>query len=129
MLDFFVMLRKREESVKNMNNSLVYFMCKGLMIYVNKSDSYIVSYLLDRPYKERFYIERNSMSKLIHLLNKCHINYFYDDVVTFKDNKYSKYLEYGKLSYRIDKLSTNLKNCLYLDNIEEIITKMEKFYE
>ena len=123
------MLRKREESVKYMDNSLVYFMRKGLMVYVNKSDSYIISYLLDKPYKETFYIERNSMSKLIHLLNKCHINYFYDDVVTFKDNKYSKYLEYGKLSYRIDKLSTNLKNCLYLDNIEEIISKMEKFNE
>ena len=112
-----------------MNNSLVYFMRKGLMIYVNKNDSYIVSYLLDIPYKETFYIERNSMSKLIHLLNKYHINYFYNDVVIFTDNKYSIYLRYGKLSYRIDKLSTNLKNCLYLDNIEEIISKMEKFYE
>ena len=123
------MLRKREESVKYMDNSLVYFMRKGLMVYVNKSDSYIISYLLDKPYKETFYIEKNSIDKVISLLNKCHINYFYDDVITFKDNKYSKYLEYGKLSYRIDKLSTNLKNCLYLDNIEEIITKMEKFYE
>ena len=112
-----------------MNDSLVYFMRKGLMIYVTKNDSYIISYLLDKPYRETFYIERNSLNKIISLLNKCHINYFYDDVVTFKDNKYSKYLEYGKLSYRIDKLSTNLKNCLYLDNIEEIITKMEKFYE
>ncbi len=112
-----------------MNNSLVYFKRKGVMIYVNKSDSYIVSYLLDKPYKETFYIERNTISKLINLLNKCHINYFYDDVVTFTDNKYSIYLRYGKLSNRIDKLSTNLKNCLYLDNIEEIISKMEKFYE
>ena len=112
-----------------MDNSLVYFICKGVIYYTTKNDSYIISYLLDKPYKETFYIERNSMSKLIHLLNKCHINYFYDDVITFKDNKYSKYLEYGKLSYRIDKLSTNLKNCLYLDNIEEIISKMEKFYE
>ena len=99
------------------------------MVYVNKSDSYIISYLLDKPYKETFYIERNSMSKLIHLLNKCHISYFYHHVVTFKDNKYSIYLRYGILSNRIDKLSTNLKNCLYLDNIEEIISKMEKFYE
>ena len=112
-----------------MNNSLVYFMRKGVMICVNKSDSYIVSYLLDKPYKETFYIERNSLNKIISLLNKCHINYFYNDVVTFKDNKYSKYLEYGILSNRIDKLSSNLKNCLYLDNIEEIISKMEKFYE
>ena len=112
-----------------MDNSLVYFICKGVIYYTTKNDSYIISYLLDKPYKETFYIERNSMSKLIHLLNKCHINYFYDDVVTFKDNKYSIYLRYGILSNRIDKLSTNLKNCLYLDNIEEIITKMEKFYE
>ena len=112
-----------------MNNSLVYFMRKGVMICVNKSVSYIVSYLLDKPYIVTFYIERNSLNKVISLLNKCHINYFYDDVVTFKDNKYSKYLEYGILSDRIDKLSTNLKNCLYLDNIEEIISKMEKFYE
>ena len=35
-----------------MDNSLVYFKRKGVMIYVNKSDSYIISYLLDRPYKE-----------------------------------------------------------------------------
>lgn len=112
-----------------MNNSLVYFMRKGIVVYTNKEDSYIISYLLDIPYKETIYIEKNSIDKVISLLNKCHINYFYDDVVVFKDNKYSKYLEYGKLSYRIDKLSTNLKNCLYLDNIEEIITKMEKFYE
>ncbi len=112
-----------------MNNSLVYFMRKGIVVYTNKEDSYIISYLLDIPYKETIYIEKNSIDKVISLLNKCHINYFYDDVVIFKDNKYSKYLEYGKLSYRIDKLSTNLKNCLYLDNIEEIITKMEKFYE
>ena len=111
-----------------MNNSLVYFMRKGIVVYTNKEDSYVISYLLDMPYKEVFYIERNSMSKLIHLLNKCHINYFYDDVVTFKDNKYYKYLEYGKLAHRIDKLSTNLKNCLYLDNIEEIISKMESNY-
>ena len=48
-----------------MNNSLVYFMRKGLMVYVNKSDSYIISYLLDKPYKETFYIERNSMSNSI----------------------------------------------------------------
>ena len=129
MLDFFVMLRKREDSDKYMNNSLVYFMRKGVMIYVNKSDSYIVSYLLDVPYKETLYIERNTLSKVISLLNKCHINYFYNDVVTFKDNKYSIYLRYGILSNRIDKLSANLKNCLYLDNIEEIISKMEKFYE
>ena len=112
-----------------MNNSRVYFMRKGIVVYTNKEDSYIISYLLDIPYKEIIYIEKNSIDKVISLLNKCHINYFYNDVVTFKDNKYSKYLEYGKLSYRIDKLSTNLKNCLYLDNIEEIITKMEKFYE
>ena len=112
-----------------MEYNLVYFKRKGVMIYVNRNDSYIISYLLDKPYKETFYIERNSMSELITLLNKCHINYFYDDVVTFKDNKYSKYLEYGKLSNRIDRLSTNLKNCLYLDNIEDIISKMEKFYE
>lgn len=112
-----------------MEYNLVYFKRKGVMIYVNRNDSYIVSYLLDKLYRETFYIERNSLNKIISLLNKCHINYFYDDVVTFKDNKYSKYVEYGKLSYRIDKLSTNLKNCLYLDNIEEIITKMEKFYE
>ncbi len=123
------MLRKREDSDKYMNNSLVYFMRKGVMIYVNKSDSYIVSYLLDVPYKETLYIERNTLSKVISLLNKCHINYFYNDVVTFKDNKYSIYLRYGILSNRIDKLSANLKNCLYLDNIEEIISKMEKFYE
>ena len=112
-----------------MNDSLVYFNCKGVMIYVSRNDSYIISYLLDKPYKDTFYIERTSMNKLISLLNKCHINYYYNNVVIFKDNKYSKYLEYGKLSFRIDKLSTNLKNCLYLDNIEEIITKMEKFYE
>lgn len=112
-----------------MNNSLVYFMRKGVMIYVNKSDGYIISYLFDIPYKETLYIERNTLSKVISLLNKCHINYFYDDVVTFKDNKYSIYLRYDILSNRIDKLSANLKNCLYLDNIEEIITKMEKFYE
>ena len=107
-----------------MNNSLVYFMRKGVMIYVNKSDGYIISYLFDIPYKETLYIERNTLSKVISLLNKCHINYFYDDVVTFKDNKYSIYLRYDILSNRIDKLSMNLKNCLYLDNIEEIITKM-----
>ena len=112
-----------------MNDSLVYFKRKGVMIYVSRNDSYIISYLLDKPYKEMFYIERNSLNKIISLLNKCHINYFYNDVVTFKDNKYSKYLEYGILSNRIDKLSSNLKNCLYLDNIEEIISKMEKFYE
>ena len=112
-----------------MNNSLVYFMRKGIVVYTNKEDSYIISYLLDMPYKEVFYIERNSMNKLIHLLNKCHINYYYDKPITFTDNKYSKYLEYGKLSNRIDRLSTNLKNCLYLDNIEDIISKMEKFYE
>lgn len=112
-----------------MEPNLVYLKCKGIMLYVNKSDSYIVSYLLDKPYKDTIYIEKNNLSKLINLLNKCHINYFYNEVVTFKDNRYSKYLEYGKLSYRIDKLSTNLKNCLYLENIEEIITKMEKFYE
>lgn len=112
-----------------MNDSLVYFKRKGVMIYVSKNDSYIISYLLDKPYKEVFYIERNSLNKVTSLLNKCHINYYYNNAVIFKDNKYSKYLEYGKLSYRIDKLSTNLKNCLYLDNIEEIITKMEKFYE
>ena len=111
-----------------MNDSLVYFKRKGVMTYVSRNDSYIISYLLDKPYKETFYIERNSLNKVINLLNKCHINYYYNAVI-FKDNKYSKYLEYGKLSFRIDKLSTNLKNCLYLDNIEEIITKMEKFYE
>lgn len=104
-------------------------MRKGIVVHANKEDSYIISYLLDIPYKEIIYIEKNSIDKVISLLNKCHINYFYDDVVTFNDNKYSKYLEYGKLSYRIDKLSSNLKNCLYLDNIEEIISKMEKFYE
>ena len=59
-----------------MDNSLVYFMRKGLMVYVNKSDSYIISYLLDKPYKETFYIEKNSIDKVISLLNKCHINYF-----------------------------------------------------
>ena len=112
-----------------MDNSLVYFKRKGVMIYVNKSDSYIVSYLLDKPYKETLYIERNTISKLINLLNKCHINYYYNNTVTFKDNRYYEYLNYGKLAYRIEKLSTNLKNCLYLDNIEEIITNMEKFYE
>ena len=112
-----------------MKYNLVYFKRKGVMIYVNRNDSYIVSYLLDRPYKDTFYIERNSMNELMTLLNKCHINYYYDKPITFTDNKYSKYLEYGKLPYRIDKLSTNLKNCLYLDNIEEIISKMEKFYE
>ena len=81
-----------------MNNSLVYFMRKGIVVYTNKEDSYIISYLLDIPYKETIYIEKNSIDKVISLLNKCHINYFYDDVVIFKDNKYSKYLEYGKLS-------------------------------
>ena len=40
-----------------MNNSLVYFMRKGVMIYINKSDSYIISYHLDVPYKETLYIE------------------------------------------------------------------------
>ena len=112
-----------------MDNSLVYFKRKGVMIYVNKNDSYIISYLLDKPYKETFYIERNTISKLINLLNECHINYYYNNTVTFTDNKYSIYLRYGKLSNRIDKLSTNLKNCLYLENIEDIISKMEKFYE
>ena len=112
-----------------MNNSLVYFMRKGIVVYTNKEDSYIISYLLDIPYKETIYIEKNSIDKVISLLNKCHINYFYDDVVIFKDNKYSKYLEYGMLASRIDKLSINLKSCLYLDNIEEIISKMERFYE
>ena len=112
-----------------MNNSLVYFLRKGVMFYVSRDDSYIISYLLEIPYKETMYVEKNSINKIISLLNKCHINYFYNDVVTFTDNKYSIYLKYGKLSNRIDRLSTNLKNCLYLDNIEEIITKMEKFYE
>lgn len=32
------------------------------------------------------------------------------------------------LASRIDRLSTDLKNCLYLDNIEGIISKMERFY-
>ena len=112
-----------------MDYNLVYFKRKGIMIYVNRNDSYIVSYLLDKPYKDTFYIERTSMDKLISLLNKCHINYYYDKPITFTDNKYSIYLKYGVLSNRIDKLSINLKNCLYLDNIEEIITKMERFYE
>lgn len=66
---------------------------------------------------------------MIALLENCHVNYYYDKPITFDDNKYSKYLEYCRLSNRIDKLSMNLKNCLYLDNIEEIITKMERFYE
>ena len=112
-----------------MKYNLVYFKRKGVMIYVNRNDSYIISYLLDIPFKETLYIERTSLNKVITLLNKCHINYYYDKPITFIDNKYSKYLEYGKLSNRIDKLSTNLKYCLYLDNIEEIISKMERFYE
>ncbi|HIS38059.1 MAG TPA: hypothetical protein IAB45_00915 [Candidatus Onthousia faecavium] len=32
------------------------------------------------------------------------------------------------LASRMDRLSTDLKNCLHLDNIEEIISKMERFY-
>ncbi len=112
-----------------MSSNLVYFKRKGIMIYVSRDDSYIISYLLDKPYKEEFYIERNSINKIIALLNRCHINYYYDKPVSFIDNKYTKYIEYGKLAYRIDRLASNLKNCLYLDNIEEIITKMEKFYE
>ncbi|HIT38268.1 MAG TPA: hypothetical protein IAB59_07330 [Candidatus Onthousia faecipullorum] len=112
-----------------MESNLVYFKRKGVMIYVNRNDSYVVSYLLDAPYKETFYIERTSINKVISLLNKCHINYYYDKPITFTDNKYSKYLEYGMLASRIDKLSINLKSCLYLDNIEEIISKMERFYE
>ena len=112
-----------------MNNSFVYFRRKGVMIYVNRNDSYIISYLLDKPYKNKFYIEKNKLSSVITLLENCHVNYYYDKPITFDDNKYVKYLEYGRLSNRIDKLSMNLKNCLYLDNIEEIITKMERFYE
>ena len=112
-----------------MKYNLVYFKRKGVMIYVNRNDSYIISYLLDIPFKETLYIERTSLNKVITLLKKCHINYYYDKPITCIDNKYSKYLEYGKLSNRIDKLSTNLKYCLYLDNIEEIISKMERFYE
>ena len=112
-----------------MNNSFIYFKRKGVMIYVNRNDSYIISYLLDKSYKEVFYIEKNKLSHIVALLEKCHINYYYDKPITFEDNKYLKYLEYGKLSNRIDKLSMNLKNCLYLDNIEEIIAKMERFYE
>ena len=60
-----------------MNDSLVYFKRKGVMIYVSRNDSYIISYLLDKPYKDTFYIERTSMNKLISLLNKCHSNYYY----------------------------------------------------
>ena len=97
-----------------MEYNLVYFKRKGVMIYVNRNDSYIVSYLLDKTYKDTFYIERNSMNGLITLLNKCHINYYYDKPIIFKDNKYSKYLEYGKLSYRINKSSTNLKKIFIL---------------
>ncbi len=67
-----------------MNNSLVYFKRKGVMIYVSRNDSYIISYLLDKPYKDTFYIERTSMNKLISLLNKCHINYYYNNVLSLK---------------------------------------------
>ena len=112
-----------------MEYNLVYFKRKGVMVYVSRNDSYVVSYLLDAPYKETFYIERTSINKVISLLNKCHINYYYDKPVTFKDNRYAEYLKYGMLASRIDKLSINLKNCLYLDNIEEIISKVERFYE
>ena len=52
-----------------MEYNLVYFKRKGVMIYVNRNDSYIVSYLLDKTYKDTFYIERNSMNGLITLLN------------------------------------------------------------
>ena len=68
-----------------MNDSLVYFKRKGVMTYVSRNDSYIISYLLDKPYKETFYIERNSLNKVINLLNKCHINYYYNNAVIFKD--------------------------------------------
>ena len=52
MLDFFATLRERQESVKNMEYNLVYFKRKGVMVYVSSNDSYVVSYLLDKPHKE-----------------------------------------------------------------------------
>ena len=110
-------------------NDIVYLKGKGIMYYVDSNDSYIVSYLLETKYKETIYIEKNNIDSLVSLLDKCHINYNYNNKVRFTDNKYMMYLKYGILTKRIDLLALKLKECLYLDNIEEIISRMEKFYE
>ncbi len=110
-------------------NDIVYLKRKGIMYYVDNNDSYIVSYLLETKYKETIYIEKNNINSLVSLLDKCHINYHYNNTVRFTDNKYMMYLKYGVLAKRIDLLALKLKECLYLDNIEEIISRMEKFYE
>ena len=110
-------------------NDIVYLKRKGIMYYVDSNDSYIVSYLLETKYKETIYIEKNNIDSLVSLLDKCHINYHYNNTVRFTDNKYMMYLKYGMLTKRIDLLALKLKECLYLDNIKEIISKMEIFYE
>lgn len=110
-------------------NDIVYLKRKGIMYYVDSNDSYIVSYLLETKYKETIYIEKNNIDSLVSLLDKCHINYHYNNTVRFTDNKYMMYLKYGMLTKRIDLLALKLKECLYLDNIEEIISKMERFYD
>lgn len=110
-------------------NDIVYLKGKGIMYYVDSNDSYIVSYLLETKYKETIYIEKNNIDSLVSLLDKCHINYHYNNTVRFTDNKYMMYLKYGILTKRIDLLALKLKEYLYLDNIEEIISKMERFYD
>lgn len=109
-------------------NDIVYLKRKGIMYYVDSNDSYIVSYLLETKHKETIYIEKNNIDCLVSLLDKCHINYHYNNTVRFTDNKYMMYLKYGMLTKRIDLLALKLRECLYLDNIEEIISKMERFY-
>lgn len=74
-------------------NDIVYLKGKGIMYYVDSNDSYIVSYLLETKYKETIYIEKNNIDSLVSLLDKCHINYYYNNTVRFTDNKYMMYLK------------------------------------
>ena len=47
------------------------------------------------------YIEKNNIDSLVSLLDKCHINYHYNNTVRFTNNKYMMYLKYGMLTKRM----------------------------
>lgn len=91
---------------KMSNRGVIYFKYSGLFYILEDENAILISYLFDIKLKRNIaYISKDKINKILLVLDKLNINYFYlNSCHEFIDNKYDYYLEYAYKKHYINNI-------------------------
>lgn len=82
------------------------FKANGLFYRLTDEDALIINYLFNTKIKDGVtFIAKENIKRVMRKVKELHIDYAIDNTKHhYRDNKYSKYLKYGKKKEDIDRL-------------------------